>query len=174
MLFDGYAHEIHKEYLRGLKNKYSIIQKSDPRISGKSVSELMRLGRGYDRGLVKDAVELLSEIKLHEVYFSSFGDAAGRRCPELGSKISLPSLFYEISRCAMGMRYGFVSLAMAGGDITVNCSEKNEEHFIKGEPRLAIDLCEHAYFIEYGFDKERYLGGCLRHLDLSRLKNDEA
>ena len=53
------------------------------------------------------------------------------------------------------------------------CSEKNGEHFIKGEPRLAIDLCEHAYFIEYGFDKERYLEDLLRHLDLSRLKSDE-
>ena len=36
-------------------------------------------------------------------------------------------------------------------------------------PALAIDVSEHAYFLDYGFDKQRYIMAALPFLDLSKL-----
>ena len=36
-------------------------------------------------------------------------------------------------------------------------------------PLLAVDLFEHSYFIDYGFEKEKYLSSALSNLNLSRL-----
>ena len=33
----------------------------------------------------------------------------------------------------------------------------------------AIDVCEHAYFADYGFDKQRYLISALPYLDITKL-----
>ena len=37
---------------------------------------------------------------------------------------------------------------------------------------LCVDLFEHAYFLDYGFDKNAYLHAALTHLDLSLLDVD--
>jgi superoxide dismutase len=38
-------------------------------------------------------------------------------------------------------------------------------------PRLAIDISEHAYFLDYRFEKERYLRSAIANLNLSLLDN---
>ena len=43
--------------------------------------------------------------------------------------------------------------------------------FLKYDVRLAVDLCEHAYFYDYGFDKKSYLKAALSSLDLSKIEN---
>ena len=37
------------------------------------------------------------------------------------------------------------------------------------EPILAVDICEHVYFLDYGFDKERFLCRFLPYLSLSKI-----
>ena len=44
--------------------------------------------------------------------------------------------------------------------------------FINYEPILALDLYEHAYFNDYGFNRDRYLRSALEYLDLERLNSD--
>ena len=42
---------------------------------------------------------------------------------------------------------------------------------IKNEPLLAIDLWEHAYFSDYGFDKKRYVKNLLPYINLDKINN---
>ena len=41
-----------------------------------------------------------------------------------------------------------------------------------GEPIFAIDLCEHAYMLDYGFSRDEYLRRALGYLDLRKLSLD--
>ena len=62
------ALNLHKEYLKKLKLKYSILEKSFPEVSGKSM-------RGIWGMKIKERDEILAllrDIKSHELYFESF------------------------------------------------------------------------------------------------------
>ena len=165
----GDAAEAHREYLRTLKLKYSILEKSIDGIAGKTLSEiqLKRLSL-KDR---EDVVKLYTDIRLHEIYFSSFSDkkfsASALAREKYGSESALLNLIYKK---AMSLPFGFVSVRVERGSILVDAESENFEHFRYGEPELAIDLAEHAFFQDYGFNKERYLIEALEFLDLSRLE----
>ena len=162
------AVEAHRDYLRTLKLKYSILEKSIDGIAGKPLSEI-RLKRlnAKDR---EDVVALYTEIKLHEIYFSSFSDRKFPTSSFVREKYGSESaLLNHIYKKALALPFGFVSLNVCAGEILVNASTENSEHFKLGEPSLALDLAEHAYFRDYGFEKERYIIDALEHLDLSRL-----
>ena len=161
---------LHNEYLRALLLRYSILQKSISGIIGKNVSEIFRMRLPYAER--KDVFALLPEIELHELYFASFCASKNLRsailCERFGSEAAFLNLLY---RLGMQLEYGFIAVNMSGGRIECITAKDYVDAYRFGVPMLAIDVCEHAYFYDYGFDKSAYLISALPYLDLSKIDN---
>ena len=159
---------LHKEYVNKKRLQLSIIEKSISGIKNKSVGEI--LGMRLSPRDKADTTLLLSEIVLHDLFFSSYSDepypgsAAIRR--DFGTESNLLNRMYALG---MGQSYGFAVLLSTGRRYEVLAADDYVSVFTRGTPVLALDVCEHAYFRDYGFDKERYLVSALTHLDLSRV-----
>lgn len=159
---------LHREYLRNKKLKYSIIESSVPMLKGAKIKDVLRMRlKPYDR---RDALILLPEIVAHEIFFSSFGKA---RFPHSDLVTdgwgNEASFLNEIFRVGMTLKCGFVCVYSFGARIIIRGFEDTLDVFEFGEPKLTIDVFEHAYFMDYGFDKERYLISALPYLDITKL-----
>ena len=156
---------LHKEYLRQKRLKYSILESCIPRLHGASVSDLFKLK--LDKRDRADALELLPEIVLHDLYFSSFSEEKYPASPlvrELyGSEASFLSELYGLAK---NRQFGFLAVyGASNAKVVTDYADALRYH----TPTLAVDLCEHAYFTDYGFDGERYLVAALSYLDLTKL-----
>lgn len=158
----------HMEHIRQMKLKYSILEKSIQGLSGKEIFEIKHMRVPYcDR---EYATSLLADIKLHEIFFSSFSSMPYQRLsPIQRGYMSEASLFDEIYRKAIANKYGFLTVSLIGECPKVSVSDNYASLFANGSPLLAFDLCEHAYFLDYGFAQDKYVESALPYLDLSRL-----
>jgi superoxide dismutase len=159
---------LHLEYVRDKRLKYSIIESSFPMLSGKSVHDVFRMKLNPRDKL--DAVDLLSEIKLHDIFFSSFSKTQYPRCREIEEKYGSEAEFLNsLYRLASSRAHGFALVYLHGTRIEIDATSDYPSAFRIGQPVLAIDICEHSYFMDYGFDKERYLISMLPYLDITKL-----
>lgn len=161
--------DLHKEYLRTLKLQMSIFEKSYPGMTGKSCREILKLP--IKRSEREEAAALKADILAHELYFSSFS-SANIASPLLRDVYGSEAAFvYELSSAAMKSEgFLFICYDKTGRIGWQSCS-KPIEMFSSGlVPILALDLCEHAYFCDYFFDKERYVKAAVAHLDFSKIK----
>ena len=157
---------LHREYVRRLRLKYSIIETSLLELSGASLEDVLKLRLAYsDRA---DVMRLLPEIELHGIFFSSFSELEYLRSDLLvkrfGSVAAYLDMLYRLLREAS---HGFLVIRQNGDCSVVT---KYYRAFCCGRPVLAIDMCEHAYFLDYGFDRERYIYSCLSRLDIGKIK----
>ena len=106
------------------------------------------------------------QIRSHEVYFSSFRRERGRCariCAAYGSENAFTFAVKEYAdtkgACFLYVfplrRYPYVGFSV------------NERDAYRAA--LCIDLFEHAYFHDYGFDRSAYLLAAISHLDLAAL-----
>ena len=158
---------LHKEYLENCRMRLSILEKSGYAISGMSYSELCHARLGDAR---EEILSLAHQIYLHEIYFDSFGRGGESTDCIKPRYRTVASFLYELERAAMAADGGFllVTRGRGGVDFSHNAS------LIVGmrrEPCLALDLAEHAYFLDYGFDKLSYVRAALPRLRLSKLNN---
>ena len=161
----------HKEFLNNLKLKYSVLEKSFPFIKGKNIKDISRMRIGESDK--NEIISLLGNIALHELYFNSF------------SKDFYPS---EVVRQAYGSEANFlyemeceILKNEPRGFMLVYFDKRRRpafrhcvsfaESLLSFEPILAIDLCEHAYFMDYGFDRKRYVKCALSHLNLNKIND---
>ena len=159
---------LHKERIREQRLKYSILEKSIDGIKGKSAAELLRMR--LSRRDYNDIFALLPEIELHEVYFSSFSDKKNSSSLAVRSRYgSEGALLNELYRLGMALDHGFLVVNRRGERIESLALNDYAAAFTLGSPILAIDVCEHAYFLDYGFDKPTYLVNALSFLDLSKI-----
>ena len=162
-------YEIHKEHLRTLKLRMSIFEKSYPEMAGKSCKELLRLPiRRTER---EEAAVLKADILAHELYFSSF--SAHNSTAELVRKAygSEATFLYQLSRAAIEANGFLFVFADKRGVPIWKAYREPLELFSQGiTPILALDLCEHAYFYDYFFNKAEYVKAAIAHLDLSKIK----
>ena len=118
----------------------------------------------------EDVLRELSNIALHNVFFASFGQneypksSAAVLC--FGNEAALLNKIYEL---AVKLDFGFVCVYCENKKIEVYGSQDRVRLLSYGMPRLAVDVCEHAYFLDYGFDKSRYLLRALPYLKLNEL-----
>ena len=158
----------HKEYLERQRLKASIWNKS-----GYKTDESPMDGTKYKRMNFSEREELsrlLHDIKMHEVYFESFRQSY-MPCPPICRFFGSENNFaYELSRFALGLRSGFACVILDRyGRISI-CDDRRLPSGT--EVRLALDVCEHAYFRDYGFKKDKYVRAAIAHLDLSRLATE--
>ena len=159
---------LHKEYVRQKRLKYSIIESSIPELSGAEIRQIYRMKiSARDKS---DAIDLLSEIKAHDISFSSYCHTSYPRSETVarvyGSEASFLNSLY---RNCLSQKYGFVFVYAFGERIEVKGFYDCKSAFRIGTPTLAIDVCEHVYFMDYGFDKERYLLSSLPYLDIAKI-----
>ena len=162
--------ERHVEYLRTLRLRYSIIEKSVPVISKMEPPVLLR--SGIDREIKDEAVRLLVSIKSHELFFRSFASIPILDRYEIKGYSSIDAFLFDILLMAREKPSGFIFLYTDRGIPRARFSCLDDRAFIDYEPILAIDIFEHAYFNDYGFDRERYLRAALSHLDLTKLGSE--
>jgi hypothetical protein len=159
---------MHREYLRNKRLRYSILESSIPTLKGAGVRDIMRMR--LDPRDKRDALLLLPEIKAHEIFFSSFSEARFPHSDTVSDGWGNEAAFLnEIFRQGMSLTHGFVCVYLSGSRITVKGFGDLSDVFRLADPVLAVDVSEHAYFLDYGFDRERYLISALPYLDLIKL-----
>jgi superoxide dismutase len=156
--------------MKTLRLRHSILEKSIPEIAGKSIYEIekMKMKRKEREEIISNFAEYLA----HDLYFKSFVTLP------TGSKFvkkyysSEEAFLYEIFNVAKALNHGFVFVYISDhGEPRIKASEGTE--CLKFIPKLALDVSEHAYFLDYRFEKEKYLKNALSHLDLSLLTSDK-
>lgn len=157
----------HAEYLRNIRLKLSILEKSVPHLRELAREETFMSIKNKD--LRKEAYELLTDISCHECFFSSFVcTPSNKKITSLGK--TREALLYDIYFLSMQRKGGFACVYIDRGSIKIGYWDNTTQtKFIR--PILAIDLDEHSYFYDYGFDKDRYIRTALTYLDTDRLNN---
>ena len=159
---------LHKDYVRLKRLKYSIIESSVPSLVGAEIKDIYRMK--IDARDKRDALVLLADIRLHEISFSSFAEAPYQHsravCQAYGNEPDFLNLLYKR---ALNLPYGFVLVYRIGDRIEVRECTDYASALRTSDPALAIDVCEHVYFMDYGFDKEKYLLASLPYLNLATL-----
>ena len=80
------------------------------------------------------------------------------------------SFLYGLFKLCRAQSFGFVFISLDRRKRPTVISYDPARPIIpRLPPILAVDLCEHASFLDYGFERERYLEGAISHLDLSKL-----
>jgi Fe-Mn family superoxide dismutase len=107
---------------------------------------------------------------LHELYFDCLGGKGGEPTGTLGEKIrdSFGSFdnwkkeFLGIARTARG----WALLCLFDGKLRSYSVDYHDIGAVWGaKPILALDVWEHAFYLDYGPDKEKYLEAFFRNLD---------
>ncbi len=162
------AETLIRERVHILSLKASIIRKND--FQGKNITCLEMLRSPVGRCVRADILSVVPELILESTFLDSFSGERGKRLPEhVRGKITEAELSNMIFREALLRECGFVSICTVGNTVRI-CSEPDPlSHFRWGAPVLAIDVSEHAYFIDYGFDKREYLLRAIPYLDLEKL-----
>lgn len=160
---------LHKEYLSAERARLSIFEKSVPKIKGCTLSEIYAM-RSLCREDKRELLTHLVNIAMHELYFSSF-TSAPMPCKEIKEYYSSENAFlYEALLLGKGKRRGFLYFYRdRRGKPVVGYTESGVDVLVSKTPILAVDLCEHAYFLDYGFDSGEYLRRALGFLDIARL-----
>lgn len=161
---------LHTSYIKRLKHKLSILEKSYEGIKGKSIRELMRAKLPSD--IKTEALELLSDIESHKLFFDSFTDKHNKCNVIRGLYPSEESFLYEVYEKAMRSHGDFLYILLDTREhpLTV-CDVGLLELYPRYTPKLCIDLSEHSYFLDYGFEREGYIRAAVSHLDLIKLTN---
>ena len=154
----------HREFLNTARLKLSILTKSDGRLKGITLGEAKRL-RG-DRSLREELCSLLWCINSHEAYFDSFrvNPYVDPRKKSISEK-----LLYDIYSLGMNRDYGFICISAEGDNVKLSFSDGNNRLDNFDDKILCLDLYEHAYFLDYGFNKDKYLKNAISHLDIGRV-----
>lgn len=161
----------HREYLKELKLLYSVLEKSYPSLLNKEICDIERLRLPGE--IKKEALMRKNEITLHELFFDSFSNKKVRCNYVSDCYGSEASFLYEIERAAFCER--------GIGFLVVGINEKSKPDFyfcedrelfsLKFRPVLAIDMWEHAYISDYGFDRKKYIKSALFHLNLDKIND---
>ena len=126
---------------------------------------------------LKDAETFaVNGVYLHEWYFDVLGgDGAAEKAPELSKVLvekwgSIENTIKYFSACAMAAR-GWSVLAWdtkAGRLKHYNGDSHNQGGVWGCLPIIVLDVYEHAYFLDYGSDKKKYIEDFWKNLDWAK------
>lgn len=160
----------HLDHLREERLRYSILEKSLPMLNGKSISQIVRLN--INREIKDEAISRLWYIKAHECFFNSFCNI-----PSMSDNVqehykSREKFVFDLYTDAVEAHHGFLFVYLDRQGVPKWIfADKYDGAFIRYEPILALDLYEHAYFLDYGFEKKLFLRNALMYLNLASLDN---
>lgn len=157
----------HLAHFRNYKLKMSILEKSIPELRGRTMSEIARMP--LDRAAKEEALKLLFPIKAHECFFNSFSEVPVKSETVLKAYPSMENFAYELYLEAMANGCGFLFVYLDRGAPKTLFMDRYDKAFLKIEPLFALDLFEHTYFLDYGFEKERFVRAAIMYLNTARL-----
>lgn len=124
------------------------------------------------RGMKVEITRAIGGIKNHEIYFNNLGGKGGEPSGDLKRQIendfgSHERFLKEFRATGIAARgwtwlawdYDWNRLSVALGD------EQNTFPIWNASPILAMDVFEHAFFIDYGANKAGYIDAFFRNLD---------
>ena len=161
---------MHEEYLRTLSLRYSILEKSVPAIEGKGLREIQRM-TGLSSTLREEILSALREREAHKLYFSSFA-RGGCACPPVARQYGSEQAFlYELSLMAREVDPGFLIVYgnPSRSSVETECGREYLRFRRDRVPLLALDLCEHAWFLDFGFRRDEYIRRALGHFNLGKI-----
>ena len=159
--------EMHREYLNGLILKYRIFEKSYPELSGCNIDGIYKAKIPFSERI--EAANLYSEILAHKTYFSSFGNRNSKSERIKNEFGSVAQFLYEIREHSKHSEHGFLLIYDDKGKLGIYCGAQYEKILRFKKVLLALDLCEHAYFYDYGFKKDEYVLSAISHFDLNKV-----
>ena len=157
----------HIGHYRDLCLKLSILEKSEPNLTGKTLCDIMRMR--IDRDMREEAIRLKWSILAHECFFYSFSKDQGRYIANLSQGKSRAGFVYDIYVESKRRECGFMFVYLDNGIAKADYDNTYKRAFIKYTPLLALDLYEHSYFWDYGFNRDLYLRSALTYLNTDRL-----
>ena len=162
-------YRIHQEYLENLRRNFSIFEKTYNSLINQDLKGILKSSiPKYEKAA---ALDLKSEIIVHEIYFSSF-DESGEVCESVKKKYgSEASFLYKLYDASINNDGFLVVYLNRYNEPDYYVGRSYKSIILKNEPLLALDLFEHSYFLDYGFDKKKYIQNALSSLSLSKLKN---
>ena len=156
------AISLHKEYIEKEKIRLSFFEKIYPNVNIYDFGCLIR-SRCKEK---REIASSLMNIRCHEIFFSSYGGEY-QQSAVIREGFGSESLFlHELYKYASEAKGKFVFISKTSKGIALGAGDEfylAKLHF----PVLVIDLCEHAYFLDYGFDREKYLKSLLPYLNIS-------
>ncbi len=160
--------EMHKEYQNDLILKYRIFEKSYPELKNSDINGIYK--SRIQRSERAAAAKLYSEILAHKIYFSSFTEH-NSPCERIKREYgSVAGFLYVIKEKCRECDGGFLLIYDDRGRIFAYCGRDYEKILSSKNVVLALDLCEHAYFYDYGFKKEDYVINAISHFDFSKIE----
>lgn len=159
---------LHLLHMKSFAGRYSILEKSIPRLAGIPINEIYRLGLKKDE--LDDALEFFSCHEAHKIFFDSFAHLT-KKCENVKKHFGSDEKFlYEVFECARSGSYGFVFVYLDKRSKPQIEFTASRDGFTRYSPILALDVFEHAYFWDYGFEKERYLRAAISRFDIEKLE----
>lgn len=158
----------HVEHLKNEQAKYRVLEKSIDGLNGKTISEISRIS--LPREEKAEIMKANVYIQAHKCYFSSFTEE-----PKPSSLVrkyygSEDNLCYELFLLSREASQDFILISLDGrGRLKVTTLSECPYEPLYYDVRLALDLYEHSYFSDYGFNRDNYVRSALASLDLSRL-----
>ncbi len=143
-------------------------------VKGKNkIEEAISKGKlDHVRELKKNESHNGSGMFLHEVYFGHLGGKGGKPSGELMKKIEKDFGSYEKWKkefmACTGTARGWVLLCYDRKDCRLHnytVDFHDEGAVWSASPIMAMDLWEHAYYIDYGPDKKKYIEAFFNNLD---------
>ena len=163
--------EQHKEYLNNLILQYNVFIKSYTILEGLDIDGIYKSAIPfYER---EECAILLGKITAHKIFFSSFGKRnlhSERIKKEYGSEASF--LYQALNECRK-TESGFLLDYEEKGKIAFSCTEQYYKVMRYKNVKLALDLYEHAYFYDYGFNREAYISNALSYLDFNNIEKSD-
>ncbi len=161
----------HKDYLRQLKLRYSVLEKSFPNLTACPLKEFAAKKLPYE--IKSEAIKKRCEIELHELYFESFADKFYPSAVVKDMFGSEANFLYQIEAELMeNYSSGFLLVFVnSRNKLSFQFGNELSDVFLKHTPLLAVDLWEHAYFDDYGFDRKRYLKSALSCLNFGKIND---
>ena len=159
--------EMHREYLNNLILRYNVFEKSYPELRNAKPSNIRKTR--IRRSELDAAQSLFFEIEHHKIFFSSFCDRrvfSERVRKEFGTS---ENFIYKLKCKAETIDCGFLCVCESRGRISFLEAKRPSDLASIDSVKLSLDLCEHAYFYDYGFDKNAYVEGAVSHFDLGKL-----
>ena len=145
-----------------------LIRRSYPELKGKSFEQIRKMN--LKKGLGQELSAILFKIKAHELYFSSFSEEVKPSALVRKHYGSENTFVYEMKNAALMTEGGYLyAFSDSRGVPRFRCTERLDGRIFTDRPKLLVDLFEHAYFADYGFNYSLYLDGALSHIDLSVL-----
>lgn len=160
----------HISNMRFYEAKISILEKSAPRIKGLTLTELNNLR--IDREIKKEAVLLKKYVVAHRLYFDSFRENIGK-CPRIREIYgSREKFIYDVFTLAKSKDTGYVFICVDKRNLPmIIYSADLSESYPACTPVLCLDICEHAYFADYRFEREKYIKNALAYFNLNALES---